>query len=177
MTKFFTIFAEELKISQNYTSVFMKQTINKLYMSDELLSVIVPVYNAENYLTRCVDSLLSQSHDNMEIILVDDGSTDSSGALCDYMAQSHPRVATIHKENGGLSSARTIGLKHASGKFVTFVDSDDFISDSKTYEYALNCFVDNPQLKIVQFPYRAVYNDSSKDYLFSPQTTSVFRGG
>lgn len=94
---------------------------------DKLLSVIVPVYNVEQYLTRCIDSILQQSYRNLELILVDDGASDSSGAICDQYAQKDSRVNVIHKENGGLSSARNAGLDAAKGEFISFVDSDDWI--------------------------------------------------
>ena len=94
---------------------------------EKLLSVIVPVYNVENYLSRCVDSILSQSGVTLEVLLVDDGSTDASGKICDSYAARDDRVKVIHKENGGLSSARNTGLDRASGDYVTFVDSDDYL--------------------------------------------------
>ena len=94
---------------------------------EKLLSVIVPVYNVEAYLPRCVDSILRQSYDNLEVILVDDGSRDGSGRICDEYAAGDPRVKVIHKENGGLSSARNAGLDTAAGEYLTFVDSDDWI--------------------------------------------------
>ena len=94
---------------------------------EKLLSVIVPVYNVETYLPRCVDSILQQSYENMEVILVDDGSQDGSGKICDEYAARDSRVKVIHKENGGLSSARNAGLDTAAGEYLTFVDSDDWI--------------------------------------------------
>lgn len=94
---------------------------------EKLLSVIVPVYNVENYLSRCVDSILSQSGVTLEVLLVDDGSTDASGKICDSYVARDGRVKVIHKENGGLSSARNAGLDRASGDYVTFVDSDDYL--------------------------------------------------
>ena len=94
---------------------------------EKLLSVIVPVYNVEAYLCRCVDSILSQSYRELEVILVDDGSGDDSGRICDEYAAADPRVRVIHKENGGLSSARNRGLEAAKGDYLTFVDSDDWI--------------------------------------------------
>lgn len=93
------------------------------------LSIIVPVYNVEDYLHRCVDSILSQDYDAYEIILVDDGSTDSSGSLCDEWAKRCERIKVIHKPNGGLSSARNAGLKVAQGKYIWFIDSDDYIAE------------------------------------------------
>lgn len=94
---------------------------------EKLLSVIVPVYNVEAYLLRCVDSILQQSYDHLEVILVDDGSQDASGRICDEYAAGDPRVRVLHKENGGLSSARNAGLDAAAGEYLTFVDSDDWI--------------------------------------------------
>ena len=91
------------------------------------VSVIVTVYNVENYLPRCLDSLSAQTLEDIELLLVDDGSTDQSGALCDMYAKSHPNARVIHKENGGVSSAHNAGLDAATGEFIGFVDSDDFI--------------------------------------------------
>ena len=91
------------------------------------ISVIVPVYKVERYLRRCVQSILNQTHSNLEVILVDDGSPDGSGALCDEFAKQDSRVQVIHKDNGGLSDARNAGLSIARGEYVTFVDSDDWI--------------------------------------------------
>lgn len=91
------------------------------------LSIIVPVYNVEKYLEDCVESLLNQTYQNYEIILVDDGSTDSSGKICDIVAESSSKIKVIHKENGGLSSARNTGLRAARGRYIGFVDSDDYI--------------------------------------------------
>ncbi len=92
-----------------------------------LISVIVPVYNVEQYLSRCVDSILAQTYENLEIILVDDGTPDSSGAICDTYAAVDPRIQVIQKENGGLSSARNAGIAIAKGEYLGFVDSDDWI--------------------------------------------------
>lgn len=92
-----------------------------------LLSVIVPVYNVEQYLHQCVDSIIGQTYKNLEIILVNDGSTDGSGAICDEYATKDSRVRVIHKENGGQSSARNIGISISSGEYTTFVDSDDWL--------------------------------------------------
>lgn len=97
-------------------------------MNRPLITVIVPVYKVEQYLERCVDSLRNQTYRNLEIILVDDGSPDNSGKMCDAFAEQDSRIRVIHKENGGLSSARNAGLDIASGEFVGFVDSDDWIT-------------------------------------------------
>ena len=95
------------------------------------ISVIVPVYNAEKYLCRCIDSILSQTFTDFELLLINDGSKDGSDAICDEYAAKDNRVRVFHKENGGVSSARNLGLDNAKGEWITFVDSDDFIpSDS-----------------------------------------------
>lgn len=98
----------------------------------EFLTVIVPVYNCSRYLNMCVDSIIKQEYENLEIILVDDGSTDESGAICDSYMQKDLRVKVIHKENGGLVSARVAGVMAATAEYVTFVDGDDWINE-KTY--------------------------------------------
>lgn len=98
-----------------------------------MVSVIVPAYNIEEYLPRCLDSILNQSYRDLEIILVDDGSTDSTGVICDEYAEKDSRVVVIHKENGGVSAARNDGMNIASGEYVSFVDGDDWI-DREMYE-------------------------------------------
>ncbi|OUO45672.1 glycosyltransferase family 2 protein [Megasphaera sp. An286] len=97
------------------------------------ISVIVPVYNVASYLKECIDSLLSQIFNDIEIILVDDGSTDESGYICDQYAQKDARIKVIHKRNGGLSDARNAGLDICRGEFIGFVDSDDYV-DNDMYE-------------------------------------------
>ncbi|WP_025838944.1 glycosyltransferase family 2 protein [Porphyromonas cangingivalis] len=93
-----------------------------------ILSVIVPVYNVEDTLSKCVDSILDQPFRDLELILVDDGSPDRSGTMCDEIAFRDSRVVVVHKANGGLSSARNAGLDIARGQFISFVDSDDWVS-------------------------------------------------
>lgn len=97
-------------------------------MEEALVSVIIPVYNVEKYLKKCVDSVLNQTYRNLDIILVDDGSTDLSGKMCDELGIDDKRVTVIHKQNGGLSDARNAGLNVARGEYYAFVDSDDYIS-------------------------------------------------
>lgn len=99
---------------------------------NDLISVIIPVYNVEKYIDECLCSVLGQSYENLDIILVDDGSRDSSAAKCDEYAAKDRRVRVIHKQNGGLSSARNAGLEAAAGKYVTFADSDDAMSRTMT---------------------------------------------
>ena len=91
------------------------------------ISVVIPIYNVEKYIERCIDSVLNQTYMNLEIILVDDGSPDRCGEICDNYAQIDKRIRVIHKENGGLSSARNAGLRIATGDYISFVDSDDWI--------------------------------------------------
>lgn len=97
-------------------------------MEADLITVVVPVYNVEKCLGRCIDSIIKQTYNNIEIILVDDGSTDSSGKICDSYSNQDNRIKVIHKQNGGLSDARNKGIDIAKGKYITFVDSDDFIA-------------------------------------------------
>ena len=99
------------------------------------ISVIVPVYNTEKYLRRCIDSILSQTFTDFELLLIDDGSKDSSGAICDEYAAKDNRVRVFHKENGGVSSARNLGLDNATGEWIAFVDSDDYVLPSYLATY------------------------------------------
>lgn len=101
-----------------------------------MISVIVPAYNVKPYIERCVNSLVNQSYSNLEIILVDDGSTDGTGDMCDAIAKSDSRIKVIHKKNGGLSDARNAGIECATGEFYSFIDGDDFI-ELDTYERML----------------------------------------
>lgn len=101
------------------------------------ISVIVPIYNTGKYLHRCLESILAQTYKKLEIILVDDGSTDNSGKICNYYAQKDERIKVIHKKNGGQSSARNAGLDIASGDYISFVDSDDWIVED-IYEYCID---------------------------------------
>jgi len=101
------------------------------------ISVIIPVYNVEPYIRKCLDSVINQTYKNLEILLVDDGSTDNSGKICDEYAKNDNRIKVFHKSNGGVSSAKNIGLKHITGKYVGFVDSDDWI-EPDMYEILYN---------------------------------------
>lgn len=94
---------------------------------NDLISIIVPVYNVEKYVEKCVTSIINQTYKNIEIILVDDGATDNSGKICDELKEKDNRITVIHKKNGGLSDARNAGLKIAKGEYIGFVDSDDYI--------------------------------------------------
>jgi len=119
-------------------------------MSD-LISIIIPVYNVEKYLERCVKSVINQTYKNLEIILVDDGAKDNSGKMCDELSKLDSRIKVIHKENGGLSDARNFGLKIATGDYIGFVDSDDYIADDM-YETLYHTIKNNnADISIVSF--------------------------
>ena len=107
-------------------------------MDKPLISVIVPVYKVERYLDRCLKSILKQNLDDYELLLVDDGSPDNCGKMCEAWAERDPRIRVFHKQNGGLSSARNCGLDHAKGSYISFVDSDDWVADNYlSYLYGL----------------------------------------
>ena len=106
---------------------------------NELISVIVPVYNVEEYLPKCIESIINQTYKNLEIILVDDGSTDNSGRICDEYAKKDDRIIVFHKENGGLSDARNCGIDAATGDWVQFVDSDDYIHQTMVEKMYSSC--------------------------------------
>lgn len=97
-------------------------------MVHPFISVIIPVYNAESYLRQCVQSVLNQTYDSFEVILVDDGSKDASGALCDELAGKDARILVIHKENGGAADSRNRGVREARGAYIAFIDADDFVA-------------------------------------------------
>lgn len=99
-------------------------------MNGPLISVIVPVYIAEKYISKCIESILNQTNSDLELILVDDGSPDNSGAICDEYATKDNRVKVFHQENGGVCAARNTGLEHATGEYVSFVDSDDYLESN-----------------------------------------------
>jgi glycosyl transferase, family 2/glycosyl transferase family 8 len=111
-------------------------------MENQLISVIVPVYNVEEYLKQCLDSILEQTFSNYEVILVNDGSTDSSGLICQEYAEKDARIRYFEKENGGLSDARNYGIEQAQGEYLTFVDSDDFL-DASHLTILYNALVNN----------------------------------
>jgi len=129
----------------------------------ELISVIVPVYNVEKYLENCIDSILNQTYKNLEIILVDDGSTDKSSEICDNYSQQHSNIITIHKKNGGLSDARNKGIDAANGKYISFIDSDDTI-DALFFE-TLYSLIKRYDCDMSLVFFKRVYEDGTdKDY-------------
>ena len=119
------------------------------------VSVIVPVYNVEPYLAQCINSILSQSFEDFEVLLVDDGSKDKSGEICDEYAARDSRIRVFHKENGGLSSARNFGLNRANGKYVMFIDSDDYFLENNAFSRLVR-YADERELDILRFDYTAV---------------------
>jgi glycosyltransferase involved in cell wall biosynthesis len=107
-------------------------------MAKELVSIIVPIYDVEPYLKKCVDSIIGQTYSNLEIILVNDGSPDNCGKICDEYAAKDERIKVVHKENGGLSDARNVGTEIAKGNYISFIDSDDFVTQNYVeYLYGL----------------------------------------
>ena len=129
-------------------------------MEQKKISVIIPVYNTFDCLERCVNSICSQTYDNLEIILVDDGSTDGTGELCDKLGAKDFRIRVYHKENGGASSARNLGLRNAVGDYVGFVDSDDYI-DLDVYKMMVETAVEN-NYQIVQISRDEIDEDGNK---------------
>ncbi len=107
----------------------MKKVFRKGVEMKDLITVVVPVYKVEKYIDRCVTSIINQTYKNLQIILVDDGSPDNCGKICDEYAKKDNRIEVIHKENGGLSDARNAGINIAKGKYIAFVDSDDYVAN------------------------------------------------
>ncbi len=120
-------------------------------IENELISIIIPVYNVEKYLNRCLISVVNQTYNNLQIIIVDDGSTDNSGTMCDDWAKKDKRIEVVHQENGGLSAARNNGLAKAKGKYVFFVDSDDWISLNMIEKMNAAMLTNNADMVICQY--------------------------
>lgn len=127
-----------------------------------MISIIVPVFNVEHYLKRCINSILNQTYKNFELILVDDGSTDNSGKICDDFANQNENIKVIHKKNGGLSSARNAGTENSQGEYITFIDSDDFISN--TYLETLYNLIIKYNAEISCCNFQFFYNESEIKY-------------
>ncbi|MCB4234496.1 glycosyltransferase family 2 protein [Kaistella anthropi] len=136
-----------------------------------MISVIVPVYNVEKYLSGCLQSICSQTYDNIEILLIDDGSTDSSWEICNRFAAADSRIIILQKENGGQSSARNLGLDMATGDYIAFIDSDDAIS-ADVLEKAMSQFEKYPHVEAVQFPVFMEYGTAGQ-YLNVKKNSSL----
>ena len=145
------------------------------------VSFIIPVYKVEKYLPQCVDSILSQSYTDFEIVLVDDGSPDNCGRLCDEYALRDNRIHVIHKENGGLSDARNVGLIHAKGDYVIFVDSDDYWIGSNSLQLLMDTVNKHPDCDFISFNCCNYYEDTNvfkkwipyNDSISSPQNKDI----
>ena len=143
-------------------------------MKNFAISIIIPVYNTEKYLRRCIESVLSQSFTDFELILVDDGSKDSSPQICDEYASQDKRVRVIHKVNGGVSAARNDGLDIAKGEYVTFIDSDDWVEreylqslyDKRSLDFVIGNFINEPSGKKRKINECTFIGDKLKDYLY-----------
>lgn len=131
--------------------------MDKCVNRNDLISIIVPVYNMEQYMERCVNSIINQTYSNLEIILVDDGSTDRSPAMCDEYALKDARIKVVHKDNGGLSDARNAGLKVATGAYIGYVDSDDWVELSMYQKLYEACIENDAQVAVCR--YAKAYQD------------------
>lgn len=129
-------------------------------MNLEQISIIIPVYNVEKYLPECIESVLHQTYKNLQIILVDDGSTDSSGSICERYSEEDDRIFVLHKKNGGLSDARNAGLSRATGEYIYYLDSDDFL-EPNTIRILLDC-MHRTQANIILSNYYYQYADNEK---------------
>lgn len=134
-------------------------------MQNKKISIVVPVHNVEKYLRECVDSLVNQTYLNLEIILIDDGSSDESAKICDEYATKDERIKVVHKRNGGSSSARRAGINIATGQYLMFVDSDDWI-ELDTIECCMRVIRDNTEIQCVLFPYVREYPQKSSEVHF-----------
>ena len=133
------------------------------------LSIIVPVYKARRYLQNCIESILQQTYTDYELILVDDGSPDGCGSVCDRYALECDKVKVIHKKNGGLSSARNAGIAVAKGEYITFVDADDIVA-SGTYYYNMRILLANPDIDIIEYPVNKHYESPQSEIIsFKPE--------
>lgn len=139
---------------------------------EPLISVIIPVYNSEKYLPKCLNSVINQTYRNLEIILIDDGSTDGSGAICDEYAAKDSRIVCVHQPNSGVSKARNEGIKRVHGDYIHFPDSDDFL-EPDTYEYLLG-LMNEHQVDAVNFEYYVTYPSRETTHLLSDDRYGMF---
>lgn len=138
------------------------------------ISVIVPVYRTEQYIKRCIESLLEQTYQDFEIILIDDGSDDGAPAICDEYAQKQENITVLHKENGGLSSARNAGLAIAQGKYIAFIDSDDFVAND--YLETLHTLLMESGADIAKIDYTEVKDSSIPSIAAQDAKMEIFYG-
>ena len=138
-----------------------------------LISIIVPVYNMEEYLHECVDSILSQTFKDYEIVLVDDGSVDTSPALCDQLAKEHSNIKVVHKPNGGLGSARNAGVSNAAGDYIFFVDADDFLNDANCLQRLSLHLKEREYPDLLLFNMSYYYADSKTFQPWKPYDASI----
>lgn len=138
--------------------------------SKHLVSIVVPVYKVEKYLPRCIESIISQTYSNFELILVDDGSPDNCPLICDEYAKKHKNIIVIHKKNGGVSAARNSGIEIANGDSITFIDSDDFVHES--FLKVLKTTLDVHKVSISMCSYKRV-NDSSQSIVLDENLVSM----
>ena len=131
---------------------------------DDLISIIIPVYNVEKYLKECLESVINQTYINLEIILVDDGSTDGSGNICDEYKKRDPRIRVIHKENGGVSIARNLGLNYVNGQYIGFIDSDDYVEPEYCEKLLKSIKENNVQCALCKFD--KVYEKKNQNNTF-----------
>lgn len=143
-------------------------------MESYKISLIVPVYNTKKYLEQCVDSLINQSYDNLEIILVDDGSTDGSGNLCDELEQKDFKIKTIHKKNGGLISAWKTGVENSTGKYLCFVDSDDWVDTDMISGMAV--FLSGSDKEVISSDYVIERDNGSRQYVWQKLQPGIYEG-
>lgn len=147
--------------------------------SNPLISVIVPVYNTDKYLRKCVDSILSQTYKNIELFLVDDGSFDNCPAICDEYAARDGRVRTMHKENGGIGQARNVALDRATGEYIAFVDSDDYIEEDML-EVLVKCALEHDadlviSANYINTPFRIIPPNTVNALKILPDSASLMR--
>lgn len=148
---------ENIKTSQHATSCIHAK-----------VSIIIPIFNTSKYLPDCLDSVLAQTHNNLEIILIDDGSTDESAQIADHYAQKDPRIKAIHQKNHGQSSARNIGVQKATGKFISFVDSDDSIKPNFISQLLTPYNSANISLTVCGIHYKRLKSKSAEDVYIRP---------
>lgn len=138
--------------------------------NNSLISIVLPVYNVEQYLHKCFDSLISQTYENIEIVAINDGSTDNSGKICDLYSEKDPRIKVIHQDNEGLSHARNIGIANSVGEYLTFVDSDDFI-DRNYIEILHSSLIQNEaDIAIGQFTF---FDESSEKEIVGSNSENI----